>query len=85
VANAGSNRAGFFAIEIGIDADSACQAFSTYRPDGYTSKMAIKNLVEKLGDANFLSDVDTLVSAEKSGYNVEEAAALIIEKYLIKL
>jgi hypothetical protein len=70
---------------IGIDAALTCKAFTTYRPDGYTAKRAIENLERKIADGMFLSDIANLVSVDISDYRVEEAAAQIIETYLVNL
>jgi len=71
--------------KIGIDAGLTCQAFSTYRPDGYTSKKAIENLEKKVYDAKFLTDISNMVSADIDDYYVEAAAAQIVEMYLVNL
>jgi predicted nucleotidyltransferase component of viral defense system len=71
--------------EIGIDAGLACQAFSTYRPDGYTAKKAIENLEKKIHDAKFLNDINNMVSTGIDDYNVEAAATQIIKTYLVNL
>jgi len=70
---------------VGINTKLACEAFSTYRPDGFTSKMAIENLEKKLHDALFRSDIDNLISGGLSNYNIESAAEQIIDLYLAKL
>jgi predicted nucleotidyltransferase component of viral defense system len=71
--------------EIGIDEDLVCQAFSEYRPEGYTSKKAIENLERKLDDVNFRDDIINMLYAEKSDYHIKKAAAQIIETYLVNL
>jgi len=68
--------------EVGIDTRLACQAFSTYRPINFTSVKAIENLEKKLMDSKFLTDISNLISVYDNEYCVEDAAALIIEKYL---
>ena len=71
--------------EVGMSTESVCWAFETYRPEGYTAKKAIENLEKKLGDKLFLTDINYLVSAEVSGYNVKNAATQVVELYLDKL
>jgi predicted nucleotidyltransferase component of viral defense system len=71
--------------KVGIDAELTCQAFSTYRPVGYTAKKAIENLEKKLYDTQFLTDISKMVSTDISDYDIESAASLIIERYLINL
>ena len=73
------------ANKIGIDANLTCHAFSAYRPVGYTAKKAIENLEKKLSDTKFLTDIDSMVSADTREYHADEAAAQIIETYLMKL
>ena len=70
---------------IGIDPGLVCQAFSTYRPEGYSAQKAIENLEKKIKDVKFMTDINNLTSVDQSNYHVEEAAAQIIEKYLINL
>ena len=70
---------------IGTDARLTCQAFDTYRPDGYTAKKAIENLQKKILDAKFQTDISNMVSVDQSDYHAEEAAALIIKRYLTNL
>lgn len=71
--------------EIGLDTGLLYKAFSIYRPEGFTARKAIENLEKKLSDEKFRSDISSLVSAEKSDYRIEDAAELIIEKYLLNL
>jgi len=68
-----------------LDRVQVCEAFSVYRPDGYTGKKAIDNLLEKLNNAGFLSDMDNLISARMNDYLPEEAAQVVVEEYLSKL
>jgi predicted nucleotidyltransferase component of viral defense system len=49
--------------KTGVDADLTCQAFSTYRPVGYTAKKAIENLERKIIDNMFRNDINNMVSA----------------------
>ena len=70
---------------IGIDVELTCQAFSIYRPDGYTAKKAIENLEKKKHDIKFLNDIKNMISTDISLYNAKEAAEQIIEKYLVNL
>jgi predicted nucleotidyltransferase component of viral defense system len=71
--------------EIGVDADLVCQAFETYRPEGYTAKKAIENLQAKLGNRLFQTDISAMATRNVIGYNADDAATLIIEKYLSNL
>jgi len=71
--------------KIGIDTGLVCQAFSTYRPEGFTAMKAVENLEKKIKDKQFQSDINNMISAEISDYRVDEAAAQTIEKYLLNL
>ncbi|MCL2046447.1 MAG: nucleotidyl transferase AbiEii/AbiGii toxin family protein [Oscillospiraceae bacterium] len=70
---------------VRIDPVLTCQAFETYRPDGYTAKRAIENLEKKTRDKGFLTDIVNMVSADTSEYNAVDAAAQVIEMYLLNL
>jgi predicted nucleotidyltransferase component of viral defense system len=70
------------ATEVGLNAESVLHAFPNYRPDDFSSKIAIENLGKKLLDDKFVTDIDNLVSASRIVYSVEEAASFIIEHYL---
>jgi predicted nucleotidyltransferase component of viral defense system len=70
---------------VDIDTSLVFQAFSAYRPEGFTSKKAIENLEKKLQDTTFRTDITNIVSTENSEYNVEDAAIQIIETYLVNL
>ena len=71
--------------EIGIDTSLVCEAFSFYRPDGFTAAKAIENLEKKLDNDGFRTDITNLISAGNSGYDIEAAAMQIIETYLANL
>jgi predicted nucleotidyltransferase component of viral defense system len=70
---------------IRIDPVLTCQAFSSYRPDGYTVKKAIENLEKKIHDNAFLTDIVNMVTSDTSVYHAEEAAAQVIETFLVNL
>jgi len=70
---------------ICINPIKTCQAFETYRPDGYTAKKAIENLTKKIFEKGFSTDINNIVSGEFRKYNIEDAASQVIDKYLINL
>jgi len=70
---------------LDMDTELVCQAFATYRPDGYTAKKAVENLNKKINDTKFLNDIKSLVTADISDYHIEEVASQISEKYIVKL
>jgi len=71
--------------ELGIDEMLVYKAFSAYRPDGYNGTKAIKNLEEKLCDSLFQTDINNLVIAKAMNYQADEAAGVVITKFLSKL
>jgi predicted nucleotidyltransferase component of viral defense system len=72
--------------EVSVDPELVRNVFTTYRPDGFTGKKAIDNLLLKLQDAGFRSDIDNLISEEMRGsYNPDEAAVMVIDEYLRRL
>ena len=71
--------------EVGVDTSIVNEAFSVYRPEGYTGKKAIINLREKLNNPTFNSDIKNLISANVKNYYPNEAAEIIINEYLSKL
>ena len=70
---------------VSLNADLVCHAFSTYRPEGFTAKKAIKNLEKKLDDKLFLTDIENLISIGIDDYNAEVAVKQVIDLYLINL
>ena len=71
--------------EVGVDAAVVRDAFSVYRPHGYTGKKAIENLEKKLHNAGFLSDISNLMSHKMDIYRPDKAAEIIIKDYLINI
>lgn len=65
-----------------LDPDEIVGSFPPYRPDGYTSERAIQNLYDKLASDVFRHDLDLLVTQLPTGYAVDRAADLVIEKLL---
>ena len=57
-------------------------AFNAYRPEKMTSELAIANLQAKLSDSRFRNDLDLLVPKYPDGYNVDSAAAIVIDLLL---
>jgi len=68
--------------EAGIDAAKVRDAFSLYRPVGYTGKKAIENLEMKLQNTGFRSDVNNLISPTIDNYDPDGAAAIVVNEYL---
>lgn len=53
----------------------------TYRPEGYTSRIAMANLRSHLADKLFRNDLRDLV-VDASGYDIDAAGELVIERLL---
>ena len=70
--------------EVGVDSAKVLDAFSVYRPDGYTEKKAILNLEEKIHNNGFRSDIDNLISKKITNYYPEIAAKMVINEYLLQ-
>ena len=71
--------------KVNIDTALACEAFSSYRPSGYTGKKGIENLTLKLQNKGFISDMENLISPRITDYDPKIAAEIIINEYLINI
>lgn len=69
-------------MQMKVEPAAILGSFGPYRPDGYTSARAIENLTEKVKDASFRQDLDLLVTEWPEGYDVESAAAHVIDVLL---
>lgn len=67
---------------LGVAPADLVQSFAPYRPDGYTQAAAVANLREKLRRADFRDDLRPLVTAWPAGYDLDEAAELVIADVL---
>ena len=70
---------------LNINEDKIYSAFETYRPEKFSSKNAIENLLKKLSDKNFLIDMNNLATGTISDYRINDAASLVTERILSKL
>ena len=61
---------------------SGIDAFKTYRPDGLTALLAIKNLEKKLESRQFLEDINGLAILSEVDYDPIQASEIVIEKLL---
>jgi len=57
-------------------------AFDTYRPDGITASLAIRNLEKKLESRQFLEDLNGLAILHEINYNPKQASEIVIERLL---
>lgn len=67
---------------LAIPPDDILTSFTPYRPETYTGPLAIANLQLKVADPSFRQDLDALVGQRPDGYDVEGAAALVIDQLL---
>lgn len=71
--------------ELGIAGDDIVAAFAPYRPAGMTAAQSETNLRAKLNDAAFRNDLNALVAVWPEGYDLDEAAELVITDVLRKI
>lgn len=62
-----------------VDPREIAIAFGPYRPPGWTPRLGELNLLAKLDDASYDSDLAQLVSTPPQGFHLVEAASTIIE------
>jgi hypothetical protein len=70
---------------LAIPPDEILTSFAPYRPEKYNGQLAIANLQLKLQDNFFRRDLDALVSQWPDGYDIDQAAGLIIERLLTRI
>jgi predicted nucleotidyltransferase component of viral defense system len=56
------------------------ECFAPYRPARYTRRLAVQNLEAKVADAAFRSDLERLIAVWPPGYDIDEAAGLVIDR-----
>lgn len=71
--------------ELGIAGDDIVAAFSPYRPAGITAALSEANLRAKLSDDAFRNDLNALVGEWPEGYDIDQAAELVIAEVLRKI
>lgn len=70
--------------EMALNPNDILACLGPYRPDGYTVATAVANLEGHVADRGFRDDLLDLV-AEETGFDVDAAAALVIDKLLRRL
>ena len=70
--------------QMKLEPDEILACLGPYRPDGYTTATAVANLEEHVADPGFRTDLLQLMGDEV-GFDVDEAAALVIESLLQRL
>ncbi|MGC4154635.1 MAG: nucleotidyl transferase AbiEii/AbiGii toxin family protein [Propionicimonas sp.] len=71
--------------QLRLEPSAILAAIGPYRPDGLTASKARDNLVRKLVDPLFRSDLDPLVTSRPDSYDIDSAGALIAERLLDRL
>jgi predicted nucleotidyltransferase component of viral defense system len=67
---------------LGLAPEDLVACFGPYRPNGFTARRAELNLREKLGSEDFRDDLNDLVGEWPSGYDIDQAAAVILDEVL---
>lgn len=57
-------------------------AFPAYRPDGVSGEVMIENLLAKLEDREFCTDVDAMARVEAPDYDPQAAGGMVVESLL---
>jgi predicted nucleotidyltransferase component of viral defense system len=70
---------------LNLDADFIIKAFKPYRPHGFTSKLSIRNLEEKLSNNAFREDITSLVAGKIENYNIDAAGRKVSSDLLERL
>ena len=68
--------------ELELDPQEILNSFGPYRPDGYTSPLAVANLTAKVDNQAFRRDLDLLVTRWPDDYDIDTAAELIMSELL---
>jgi predicted nucleotidyltransferase component of viral defense system len=71
--------------ELKLEPDEVLAAFPTYRPERYSSTLAIANLDEKLRTRTFRIDLQSITSEAPLGYDIDRAAELVKRTLLSKM
>jgi hypothetical protein len=70
---------------LNLDPGSILAAFKPYRPEGLTGARATANLRAKLANPQFRNDLTPLAADPPGGYDIDQAANLVIERLLESL
>lgn len=71
--------------ELEVPAEGILAAFEPYKPEGLTAAKSVANLQAKLEDRLFRADLDPLLSRTPDSYDIDSAAALIIDSLLTRI
>jgi predicted nucleotidyltransferase component of viral defense system len=67
---------------LNLDARGILAAFPPYRPEGVRGEQMVENLMLKLADREFCTDVDAMVKTGAPAYDPQVAGRLVIEELL---
>ncbi|MGI8791834.1 MAG: nucleotidyl transferase AbiEii/AbiGii toxin family protein [Acidimicrobiales bacterium] len=70
---------------LGVTPADLMDSFGPYRPDGYTRARAEQNLRAKLPTLAFRNDLVPLVAAWPEGYDIDDAAELVVSEVFARL
>lgn len=65
-----------------LDPSKIAEAFPAYRPDGVCGEIMAENLLAKLEDREFCTDVDAMAKVEAPDYDPQTAGRMVIERLL---
>ena len=65
-----------------LDPSKIAEAFPAYRPDGVCGEIMAENLLAKLEDREFCTDVDAMAKVGAPGYDLQAAGRMVIERLL---
>jgi predicted nucleotidyltransferase component of viral defense system len=68
--------------ELNLNTELVLKGFEPYRPEGYSSRLAIRNLEEKLANITFREDISNLITAHAENYDVDAAGQILISNLL---
>lgn len=71
--------------QLGADPQAIIDAFTPYKPAGYTPGLAEKNLRDKLPRPAFRDDLIALLSEWPTGYDIDAAADLVVTELIARL
>lgn len=65
---------------LGVAPGDIGECFAPYRPARYTRRLAVRNLQAKVGDPDLRHDLQPLIAVWPVGYDIDEAADLVIDR-----
>jgi hypothetical protein len=72
----------FARTRLGLRPAAIVECFASYRPEGYTARLAEQNLRRKLGRSDFRNDLRPLVSEWPVDYDIDAAGQVVIDEFL---